>query len=476
MKKIIWIVMLAFISISMSLKAEAMYYHPQSYLSEIKQVKSETLPVKQWHSAKSKTVFTLKKNDTVFVYPGITAGWASVQGGYVNNSLLTARVAYGSTIIYPPHIQKLTADNVVKDSYGNIMTSFKKGDLVENYASHGETQSWIGGLNLQQKNGYVPTQYLQDIPPTIRSTNNKGGVLLREKPSPSAKVIGTLAQKVAVESYGQVAGGWRVVTYGGAVGYVPASTMVAVQPTIRYVAAEGLTVYEKASRSAKTNYTLEQGVQVQAYEAIGGWSYVRLGSVSGYVPTQFLVAKKPAVIESPVFPGLKMDLRVIKQHITKTNIMHDKGKKLYIHTSRFGLGVQQTGSNAVYFQIRAGNEQTNKVAEQLTNDTGAFFIGCERVAICQYINGELQQVVSAGDPTTLTPMYMKRISKGVLQVAYKQSDEYEHISFATYRYDDKSKTVIFVEGKYYSEHENWGEAKTHFERFQAEPNYFVKYE
>ena len=474
MKKIVLIVSLL-VGFSICNEVKAMLSNSQFDMHEIKQVKSDTLPVKQSSSNSAKTVKTLHKNDVIIVYPVVTSGWVRTEGGYVNNGMLTAPIAYGMTYTRKPIIQKLKADVTIKDRTGKVIHNFQKGDLVQE--RHDASAKISQGLSLKQPAGYIEERYLEDVPPTIRSANGKGGIVLREKPSPSAKIIATIPQKMAVKSYGQVAGGWRVVTYGHTVGYVPASVMEARKPATRFVLAEGLPVYEKASRNAAVTLVLEQGTQVQVYDGTAGWSYIYSDAIEGYVPTQFLATKKPTVTNKSNASTLKMDARAIKPHITKTTTMtQSNGSNISIHLVGNRVGMQQAGSNVVHFQGNMGTNDVNATAERLTRDTGTFFIGCSRQALCQYVNGQFIETIGMNGPFNMsTRVYMKSFAKGKVQIAYEDIDfDYEAIVFITYSFHLKQQQFQYVQTHYYSPSQNWQQGKENFERWQEEPSFIVQ--
>ncbi|MEK4876203.1 SH3 domain-containing protein [Bacillus sp. FSL W8-0102] len=118
---------------------------------------------------------------------------------------------------------------------------------------------------------------------------------VREKPSPKAKVIGSLKNGTVVYVYNTAPGGWSKIKYNNKDGYV-ASIYLVQQGTAKTVfskkavitASPSLKVREKPSPNARVIGTLKKGAVIYVYAVKdGGWSEIRYNGKTAYVATSF---------------------------------------------------------------------------------------------------------------------------------------------------------------------------------------------
>lgn len=476
MKKWLYVSTLLFLFTLLPLNGEAAFEE----IEEIKLVKANTLPLKPSIT----TIVTLHKDDVVYVSGAVKAGWIYAQfeqyEGYVNNSLLSEVIGEGRYVPLPFVVKKITQNNQVEMN-GSISQSMQKGTLVTTLTKNGVSRNEVFSTTLRAERGWIRPSYLEIIPPTIRMTNATSGIVVKEKPSPSVKTLITIPAKIPFTSFGTVAGGWRIIQYGGLIGYVNAAAAVAVTPTTKYVAAQGLPLYETASRSANVHNILKQGTAVQAYSNALGWTYVRVGNLGGYVPTNMLVAKKPTLAKASTMSGWQMDAAAIQPNILQTQLLKDeKGKSVYVHTTSFGVGVQLAGEPSIFMQRAAGKETV--LAQKLMSETGAFIVACDVKDLCQYRNGQLVTTIQGSHEMTRWGFpgvgEIKHFAKGQVQVLHKyyEQDIGETFVYTTFQFNGQTKYFEQVQ-QIVRDLPYWSTDTTIIEeakRWSTEPTFFVK--
>ena len=263
---------------------------------EIRLVKVIGAPLKAGASKSAATIRTLKQGEALKLTETVIAGWRKVQldaytYAYVNNSFLEQVAGYTVDIPANGKMRLAAKDTAFKTEPSKVNTSFKKNEII---VQRSATAASVLIETLSGHKGYVPSNSFVTLEPTIRKVNLKDGIVVRENPSPKAKVMYTLFPNTAVESYGQVPGGWRVIFHRTKVGYVAAEPMVAAKAEKRWINAANVEVRSVDSKSVDAvTDVLYYGVEVSAYPSSNGWSYIQNGSVTGYVPTSQLTAKKP---------------------------------------------------------------------------------------------------------------------------------------------------------------------------------------
>lgn len=290
MKKLFIALLLA---IPMFLVATAMSSSAAQSSLEIRLVSTEGIALKEAATKSSETIRTLKKGEALKITNEVIAGWRKVQldaytYAYVNNTYL--RQVAGYTVDMPAYgeMRLAASDTTFKTEPKQLTVSMKQNDII---VQRSNTAKSVLIETLAGHKGYVPNSSIKALEPTIRQVSLKDGIVVRENPSPKARVMYTLYPNTAVESYGQVPGGWRVIFHRTKVGYVAAEPMVAVKPVKRYIAVNKAEVRSVDSRSVDAvTDVLYRGVAVDAYPSSNGWSYIQNGSVTGYVPTSQLAA------------------------------------------------------------------------------------------------------------------------------------------------------------------------------------------
>lgn len=290
MKKLFIALLLA---IPMFLVATAMSSSAAQSSLEIRLVSTEGIALKEAATKSSETIRTLKKGEALKITNEVIAGWRKVQldaytYAYVNNTYL--RQVAGYTVDMPAYgeMRLAASDTTFKTEPKQLTVSMKQNDII---VQRSNTAKSVLIETLAGHKGYVPNSSIKVLEPTIRQVSLKDGIVVRENPSPKARVMYTLYPNTAVESYGQVPGGWRVIFHRTKVGYVAAEPMVAVKPVKRYIAVNKAEVRSVDSRSVDAvTDVLYRGVAVDAYSSSNGWSYIQNGSVTGYVPTSQLAA------------------------------------------------------------------------------------------------------------------------------------------------------------------------------------------
>ncbi len=126
---------------------------------------------------------------------------------------------------------------------------------------------------------------------------------VRDKPSPKAKVIGSLKNKTVVYVYSKEPGGWSRIKYNNKAGYVASSYLSkngkkveqekAVAGHYKVKVATTLNVREKPGPKAKVIGSLKNDMVVYVYNTEpGGWSRINYQNKAGFVASSYLVPIK----------------------------------------------------------------------------------------------------------------------------------------------------------------------------------------
>ena len=195
-------------------------------------------------------------------------------------------------------VKQLSSEQVLRvqaSPSAKAVTTLPKGTLVTQF------QTVAGGWSYVQANqykGYVATKALIVPKSTIKIASSKSGLVVKETASPKSKTTATLKYNMIVEDFGSVGGGWSFVQYGNVTGYVASSFIGKPKEVTKYVVGtSNNTVRNIASTSGISKGVVKGGTAVTEYAQIAGWSYISAGSVRGYIPTNQLVAKKPAAAQ-----------------------------------------------------------------------------------------------------------------------------------------------------------------------------------
>ncbi|MDN7244705.1 SH3 domain-containing protein [Planococcus shenhongbingii] len=171
----------------------------------------------------------------------------------------------------------------------DVITSLPKGTFVT------QLNTVKGGwshVQVKGKKGYVATSALAVSNGKIKIVNSKIGAVLRETASPKSKIVATLRDKLIVEDFGAVAGGWSFVQYGNLTGYVSTKSISVTKPVKKYTKADA-TLRNVTSTTGKKTGSLKKNKEIYVHSNVSGWSYVTSGSLRGYMLSSQVTATKP---------------------------------------------------------------------------------------------------------------------------------------------------------------------------------------
>ncbi len=160
------------------------------------------------------------------------------------------------------------------------LATLTRGDFVTVYSA-GNGWSYV---QAKDKKGYVATSFLATPKSSIKIASSKGGLVVKEAASRSAKTVATLQYSMIVEDFGAVNDEWSFVQYGNVTGYVVTS-FIGTPNTKAQVTKENVSLRNIASPSGAVKGTLPAGTKVAVHSAIAGWSFVSNGNNKGYVET-----------------------------------------------------------------------------------------------------------------------------------------------------------------------------------------------
>ncbi len=157
------------------------------------------------------------------------------------------------------------------------IATLKRGDFVTVFSV---SNGWAT-IQAKTTKGYVNAASLGASNATIKIASSKGGLVVKEDPSRSAKTLAVLKYNMIVEDFGTAGEGWSFVQYGNVTGYV-ASNFIGVPKTTSKIAKESIPLRNIASPSGAVKTTLPAGTRVTVHSTIAGWSYVSSGTHRGY--------------------------------------------------------------------------------------------------------------------------------------------------------------------------------------------------
>ena len=155
-------------------------------------------------------------------------------------------------------------------------------------------------------------------------TTASGSLNLRQLPSYSASIIGSIPQYAVVDVF-EYDGGWARIRYSGVTGWVLRSflTDYNAQPTYNpyptanpgvlqgyaYVRTNGggLNMREYASTAARVTMVIPRYARVEVYSYGNSWCYIHYNGLAGYVMTSYLsfaYTPTPTATPAPVQPAL----------------------------------------------------------------------------------------------------------------------------------------------------------------------------
>ena len=178
---------------------------------------------------------------------------------------------------------------------------------------YSEKNGWAE-VKVNGKVGYVSTAFLQKTHPDSKpqepapqpvtkyvSVNPGSSLNLRNGPSTSAAIIGSLPNGTAVTVY-SVTGGWAKVKVDGKEGYVsteflsdkkPGSEVVTEVMYVNVNPGSNLNMRNKPSLNGSIIIKLARGTEVDVYEIKNGWAKIKVYGQIGYVSAEYLSPTKP---------------------------------------------------------------------------------------------------------------------------------------------------------------------------------------
>jgi len=174
------------------------------------------------------------------------------------------------------------------DAAANTITYLDRNTFVTVFST---TDEW-SHIKSGEYGGYVKSAYLQKPDSTIKIASSKGGLVVKESPSPTAKTLATLTYNMIVEDFGKVTDRYSFVQYGNITGYVVSTFMGVADTTSRFVDVNELAVRNIASPSGATITSLEKNAQVDVHSTLLGWAYITSGETRGYVEAKHLTVKE----------------------------------------------------------------------------------------------------------------------------------------------------------------------------------------
>ena len=202
-------------------------------------------------------------------------------------------------------VYKVTSSQIMikeaPDSNSKTLGTEKKGAyLISDYTSEG---GWLpviynGGY------GFVDiTGVAFDVPSTIKVSSSKGGIVIKEQPTPNSNTIASLQYGMVMKDYGDAGNGYSFVQYGNVIGYAKTSFMTAPVATTKYINApdKQSTVMRIIASASGDGWLVNHGTKVNHYATIKGWAYVAdpVGGDSGYIPANQLSNNDPTKVKQP---------------------------------------------------------------------------------------------------------------------------------------------------------------------------------
>ncbi|MFK2827109.1 SH3 domain-containing protein [Bacillus sp. B190/17] len=180
---------------------------------------------------------------------------------------------------------------------------------------------------------------------------------VRENPSKTARVIGSLKKGQGVYVYETNSGGWSKIKYNNRAGYVAAGYLkfadsyspAPVTGTEMIVNASKLNVRATPSPKGKVIGSFPRGATVYVYGTRpGGWSEVRYNGKVGFVASAYLKAPSPSVNYEYVQENMWVDASSLRVRATPS----PNGKiigSLPRYADVYVLGVYSNGWAEIYY-------------------------------------------------------------------------------------------------------------------------------
>lgn len=149
------------------------------------------------------------------------------------------------------------------------------------------------------------TIFVGDYVCDVRVATKQTDLNMRESPSTSAKIIGSIPKDTIVAYYGAAEGSWGIVFYNGKYGYVnTAYISYDLYPSGQHRgdyggstsyavvnANGGLNLRAAESTSSTIITTIPNGTEIPVYSSYDGWSYVSWNGNYGYVKSEYIKFK-----------------------------------------------------------------------------------------------------------------------------------------------------------------------------------------
>lgn len=111
---------------------------------------------------------------------------------------------------------------------------------------------------------------------------------VKQTASKNALTLTALQKNTVVENYGSAGNGWSYVKVGNTSGYVPTKNLKAPGSAIKYLTA-GASMYELPNASGDYIGYIDAYTKVSVLSTVGNYSYVKTGSKYGYIYNSNLV-------------------------------------------------------------------------------------------------------------------------------------------------------------------------------------------
>lgn len=134
---------------------------------------------------------------------------------------------------------------------------------------------------------------------SYKIAKDKEGVVVKEKPDSSSKVLITLKKGIVVQDYGEIKNGYSYISYGNYIGFTETSNLIKPKPVIKYAdnSQKYIKFYETADLKEFSGL-MATGGKVLVYSSVNGMSFIDEypdnDQIEGfYVESKYIVGKKP---------------------------------------------------------------------------------------------------------------------------------------------------------------------------------------
>lgn len=184
---------------------------------------------------------------------------------------------------------------------------------VNEAATTAATEAITEAPTTVQTSVVVSVQVVTEAPKTIfvgdyicevRVATQSTDLNMREAPTTSAKIIGSIPKDTIVSYYSGGTGSWGIVYYNGKYGYVntayistelsPSNHVGHYGGVISYAVVNangGLNLRSSDSTSSSVITLIPNGTELPVYSSYDGWSYVSYNGNYGYVSSSYLKFK-----------------------------------------------------------------------------------------------------------------------------------------------------------------------------------------